>query len=58
MATVLVRMDETVKIRFDSFVTALNDERIENRQSKLTNAQVLEMALDALEAKRIGDLLK
>lgn len=56
MATVQVRMDESVKIRFDEFVEKLNEFRAKKKQSRLTSAQVLEMALDSLIEK--GELLK
>lgn len=55
MATTLVRMDENVKVRFDDFVEKLNDFRESQNQSRLTNAQVLEMALESLIKK--GNLL-
>ena len=56
MATVQVRMDQSVKVRFDEFVSKLNKFRAKKKQSKLTSAQVLEMALDSLIEK--VDLLK
>lgn len=56
MATVQVRMDERVKVRFDEFVEKINAFRAKKKQSKLTSAQVLEMAVDALSEKK--ELLK
>ena len=56
MATVQVRMDQAVKVKFDEFVAKLNKHRAKKKQSKLTSAQVLEMALESLIEK--GDLLK
>lgn len=56
MATVQVRMDVTVKVKFDEFINKLNKFRVKNKQSKLTSAQVLEIALENLIKN--GDLLK
>lgn len=56
MATVQVRMDETVKQKFDEFVIKLNAFRLKKKQSQLTNAQILELVLENTISK--GDLLK
>lgn len=56
MATVQVRMDENVKKRFDELVNNINKARKKNKKSELTNAQVLELAIDNLSKN--GDLLK
>ena len=49
MATVQVRMDERVKVRFEKLSKKINDKREKLNQSKLNSAQVLELAINALD---------
>lgn len=49
MATVQVRMDEQVKVRFEKLADKINAKRKKLNQSKLNSAQILELAVNALD---------
>jgi len=51
MATVQVRMDEQVKVRFEKLADKINAKRKKLNQSKLNSAQILEMAVSALDCQ-------
>lgn len=49
MATVQVRMDERVKVKFDKLAEKINSQRAKLNMSKLNTAQMIELAVIALD---------
>ena len=49
MATVQVRMDENVKVKFDKLAEKINSQRNKLNMSKLNTAQMIELAVIALD---------